>query len=151
MQTLKEKLKEDLKVALKNGNSLKKDLIRMILSEVSLEEGRGAVGFLLNDEGVLSVIKKLKKSQEINKEGYEKLQKELPENLIKEIEILNSYLPQQMEEEEIKRIVSELISEVGAESMKDVGKVMSAFNSKYAGKADNKIVSTAVKDCLTNV
>jgi uncharacterized protein YqeY len=148
MQTLKEKLKEDLKVAMKTGNALKKDLIKVVLGEIALEEGRGKAGFFLNDEGVMSILKKFKNNQEVIKEEYEKLQKEVPADTLKEIEILSSYLPQQMSKEEIEVEVSTIISEVGATSMKEMGKVMGAFNAKHAGKADNKIVSETVKNKL---
>lgn len=148
MQTLKEKLKEDLKIALKTSNVAKKELIKVVLSEISLEEGRGSVGFFLNDEGVMAILKKFKKNQELIKEEYEKLGQPVPEAVTKEIKILESYLPSQMNEEEIGNIVTDLISETGATSMKEMGKVMSAFNAKYAGKADNKIVSQAIKNKL---
>lgn len=148
MQTLKEKLKEDLKVAFKTSNNSKKELIRMILSEIALEEGRGAAGFSLNDEGVMAVLKKFKKNQEVNKEGYEKIGKEVPENLIKEMEVLNEYLPKQFSEDQIKMLVADIIEQLGASSVKDIGKVMSKFNSEFPGQADGKIVSQIVKDRL---
>lgn len=148
MQTLKEKLKEDLKVALKSGNSLKKELIKVVLGEIAIEEGRGKAGFLLNDEGVMAVIKKEKNSQEIIKAEYEKIQKEVPADVLMEIEILNSYLPQQMTKEEIEAQVVETIKEIGSTSMKDMGQVMKSFNSKYSGKADGKTVSEIVKSKL---
>ena len=148
MQTFKEKLKEDLKVAFKSSNNSKKELIKMILSEVALEEGRGAAGFQLNDEGVMSILKKFKKNLEINKSGYEAQNKEIPQSLFIEMEILDEYLPKVMAKEEIEVIIDALVVETGAASMKDMGKLMGAFNAKYAGKADNKIVSQVVKEKL---
>lgn len=148
MQTLKEKLKEDLKIALKTSNVAKKELIKIVLSEIALEESRGSVGFFLNDEGVMAVLKKFKKNQELIKEGYEKIGQPIPEAVTREIKIIDSYLPSLMSEEEIDKIVVDLISETGATSMKEMGKVMSAFNAKYAGQADNKIVSQTIKNKL---
>ncbi len=147
-QTLKEKLKEDLKVALKTGNSIKKNIIKVILSEVALEEGRGSASFFLNDEGVLSVIKKCKKSQETIKEGYEKLKKEIPEEVLKEIKILDSYIPQQMSEDIIQEQINAMIEETGCDTMKDMGMLMTMFNKKFAGKADNRIVSQILREKL---
>ena len=148
--TLKEKLKEDLKIAIKTSDFLKKNLIKVIMSEISLEEGRGKIGFLLNNEGVTSIIKKIKKNQETLKSGYEELRKEIPESVTKEIDILNSYLPKQMLKEDVEKIVLSIISEIGISSGKDIGKVISKFNEDYAGMADNKIVSKIVKDTLTS-
>lgn len=90
MQTLKEKLKEDLKVAFKTSDNSKKELIRIILSEIALEEGRGAAGFSLNDEGVMSVIKKMKKNAETIVEECKKSGREIDQKVLKEIEILDS-------------------------------------------------------------
>jgi hypothetical protein len=150
VMTLKEKLKEDLKIAIKTSDFLKKNLIKVIMSEISLEEGRGKIGFLLNNEGVTSIIKKIKKNQETLKSGYEELRKEIPESVTKEIDILNSYLPKQMLKEDVEKIVLSIISEIGISSGKDIGKVISKFNEDYAGMADNKIVSKIVKDTLTS-
>lgn len=149
MQKLKEKLKEDLKVAIKSSNNVKKEIIKLVLSEVALEEKRGAAGFLLNDEGVMAVIKKLKKSCEITKEGYEKQEQEVPSQILDEIAALDSYLPQKMSEEQVVEKVEFIINELNATSMKDMGKVMFKFNSDYCNQADGKIVSQIVRAKLT--
>lgn len=148
MQTLKEKLKEDLKVAIKSSDNLKKELIKVILGEITLEESRGASRFTLNDEGVMAILKKARKNQDITKEGYAARNEELPIFVLKEIEILDSYLPELMSEDQIKMIISQIIEDTGASSMKDMGKVMAEFNSQYAGKADNKFVSQYIKEKL---
>jgi len=148
MQTLKEKLKEDLKKALMSRDIVKRSLIQVILGEVALEDGRGAVGFHLNDDGILAVLKKLKKNHEVTKTECEAAGREVPEDILKEIEILNTYLPAQMSKEDVEKIVDSLILEIGATSMKEMGSVMGAFNSKYAGQADGKIVSQIVKEKL---
>lgn len=148
MQTLKEKLKEDLKTAFKTSDNSKKELIRMILSEIALEEGRGAAGFSLNDEGVLSVIKKMKKNSEAIVEGCKESGREIDNKILKEIEILNSYLPKQLTEDQIKMLVADIMEELGANSIKDMGKIMSKFNSEFPGQADGKIVSQIVKNRL---
>ena len=68
---------------------------------------------------------------------------------IAELAIVDSYLPQQMSEEEIRTAVGQVISEIGATSPAEMGKVMGGFNSKFAGKADGKIVSNIVKELLS--
>ena len=74
---------------------------------------------------------------------------DLVENLEKEIEILAKYLPEQLTEEEVQKIVKEAITEVGATSVKDMGKVMQVVRPKTAGKADGKIVSDLVRSLLS--
>lgn len=148
MQTLKEKLKEDLKVSIKSSDISKKELVKVILSEISLEEKRGAAGFSLNDEGVTAVIKKMKKNAETIKEECKKVGKEIDPSVLKEIEILDSYLPKQLSEDQIKMLVADIMEELGTNSIKDMGKIMSKFNSQFAGQADGKIVSQIVKEKL---
>ena len=132
-----------------SGNAVKKNLIQVILGEVALEEGRGAACFRLNDDGVLSVIKKIKKSQEITLSGYKNSGRDVPESLIMEISILDTYLPKQLTVEQITAVVCDIIEEIGDCSMKSMGAVMNKFNSEFAGKADNKVVADIVKKRLT--
>jgi uncharacterized protein YqeY len=150
MQTLKERLKEDLKIAIKTSNSVKKDLLKVILSEIAAEEGRGKIGHFLNDEGVISILKKFKKNQEelIEKYKIDNRSEIEIESAKKELFILEFYFPQQMSEDEIKSEITSIIDEIGATSMKDMGKVMNSFNYKHAGKADGRLVSEIVKDKL---
>ena len=148
MQTLKEKLKEDLKVALKTGDVTKKVLIQVILGEVALEETRGRSDFRMNDDGVISLIKKIKKNQEDTKVGYEEQHRDVPESIIKEIEILNSYLPKQMSYADVEAQVDIIINEIGATSMKDMGQIMKILNDKHKGEFDGKIVAEIVKKQL---
>ena len=148
MSTLKEKLKEDLKASIKSSNGLRRELIKVILGEIAIEEGRGRAGFFLNDEGVLAILKKAKKNQELVKEGYEISNREVPEDTIKEIEIIESYLPTQMSEDQIRMLVSDIIEEFGECSIKDMGRIMAKFNSEFPGKANGKTVSQIVKEKL---
>ena len=144
MENIKEKLKEDLKIAIKQGNSLKKDVVRMILSESAYEEGKGRI---LDNDGVIAIIKRMKKNQNEMLESSKTLN--ISTEIIEaEIAILDSYLPKQMDLEEIKVKVGELIIETAATSMRDMGKIMSSFNAKYTGLADNKIVSEVIKSKL---
>jgi hypothetical protein len=148
MQTLKEKLKEDLKVSIKSSDTTKKELVKVILSEISLEEKRGAAGFFLNDEGVTAVIKKMKKNAETIKEECNKIGKAIDPSVFKEIEILDTYLPKQLSEDQIKMLVADIMEELGTSSIKDMGKIMTKFNSQFAGQADGKIVSQIVRERL---
>jgi hypothetical protein len=151
MQTLKEKLKEDLKTALRTGDSIRKSLIQVILGEVALEEGRGASSFRLNDDGVLSVIKKIKKNQDLTKCGYVNSGRDVPEFLNREIEMLEKYLPQQLSHDQIKDLIHDIIEEIKPSSIKDMGIIVEKFNSEFRGRADGKIVADIIKERLSKL
>ena len=104
----------------------------------------------LDDEGVLDVVaKELKKRRDSLPEFEKSGRTDLIDNLNKEIEVLLGYLPEQLTEDEIKKIVEETIAETGASSMKDMGKVMGAVSPKVKGRADNRVVSGYVKELLS--
>lgn len=137
-----EQLKVDLRAAMKSGESVKKNIIRLALSEISAENSRRSSDNHLDEVGSLAIIKKMVKNLS-----------EIPEDkktddLRQELDILNSYLPTLMSEEEIVIKVKEIVQEIEATS-KDFGKVMSQFNIKYKGLADNKKVSEIVKANLS--
>ena len=104
----------------------------------------------LDDEGVLDIISKQLKSRRDSLPDYVKSGREdLIEKLNKEIEILLGYLPEQLSEEEIAKIVEEAITATGAASIKEMGKVMGIVNPKVKGRADMKVVGALVKKLLT--
>lgn len=130
--TLKEQITAGIKEAMKAKDDVKKGILRVIKAEISREEG-GLKD--LDDAAIIKLIKKNAKSlQEL---GTEEAKAELA--------VLEAYLPKQMSEAEIETAITEIIAQTGAENMKDMGKVMGAFNGKYAGLADGSIVSGIVK------
>ena len=143
--SLKEKLLQDMKDAMKNKETIRKNTIQLVRSGVlQIEKVE------LDDSGVIDVIaKELKKRRDSLPEFEKSGRMDLIENLNKEIEVLLAYLPEQLSEGEIKQIVQDTINEVGATTMKDMGKVMGAVSPKVKGRADNKIVSGFVKELLT--
>ena len=146
--SLKETLLQDMKEAMKNKETIRKNTIQLVRSGVLQIEKDKKVE--LDDEGVLEVITKELKKRRDSLPDFEKSGRtDLVENLNEEIKILLGYLPEQLSEEEIKKIVEETINEVGATTMKDMGKVMGAVTPKVKGKADNKIVSAFIKQMLT--
>ena len=146
--SLKEQLFADLKTAMKEKDTLKKDTVQLIRSGILQYEKDNKVE--LDDEGVLDIISKQLKSRRDSLPDYEKSGREdLIEKLNKEIEILLSYLPEQLSEEEIAKIVEEAIAETGAASVKEMGKVMGIVNPKLKGRADMKVVGALVKKLLT--
>ena len=145
--SLKETLLNDLKEAMKEKDAVRKDTVQLIRSGVlQIEKDKQIV---LDDDGVLDVVAKELKKRRDSLPDYEKSGRtDLIENLNREIEILLKYLPEQLTENEIQKIVDETISEVGATTMKDMGKVMAAITPKVKGRADNKVVSGLIKQRL---
>ena len=145
--SLKEQLFADLKTAMKEKDTLKKDTVQLIRSGILQFEKDNKVE--LDDEGVMEIITKQLKSRRDSLPDYEKSGREdLIEKLNKEIEILLSYLPEQLSEEEIAKIVEEAIAETGAASIKEMGKVMGVASKRLAGRADGKAISSKVKELL---
>lgn len=146
--SLKENLLQDMKEAMKNKETIRKNTIQLVRGGVLQIEKDKQVE--LDDEGVLEVIsKELKKRRDSLPDFERSGRMDLVDDLNKEIEILLAYLPEQLSESEIKNIVEEAINEVGATTMKDMGKVMGAVTPKVKGRADNKIVSSFVKELLS--
>lgn len=145
--SLKEQLFIDLKSAMKAKDSLRKNTIQSVRAGVLQVEKDKQV--ILSDDEVISVIvsqvKKRKASlPDFIKSGREDLISELKT----EIEILEGYLPEQLSEEEVNTMITDVIAELGATSMKDMGKVMQVMTEKANGRADNKLVSQIVRKLL---
>ena len=146
--SLKETLLQDLKVAMKEKDTIRKNTIQLVRAGVLQIEKDNHVE--LDDEGVLDVVaKELKKRRDSLPEFEKSGRTDLIDNLNKEIEVLLGYLPEQLTEDEIKKIVEETIAETGASSMKDMGKFMGAVSPKVKGRADNRVVSGYVKELLS--
>ena len=145
--SLKEQLFADLKTAMKEKDTLKKDTVQLIRSGILQFEKDNKVE--LDDEGVMDIITKQLKSRRDSLPDYIKSGREdLIEKLNKEIEILLGYLPEQLSEDEIQKIVEEAIAATGAASVKEMGKVMGIVNPKLKGRADMKVVGALVKKLL---
>ena len=137
----------DLKLALKSGDKFTLSVLRMLKSEIINESRKGSLHTLTDDE-VLKVIKKGVKTRKDSIEEYKKYGKlDTVNELAKEVDILNKYLPQEMSEEEIIKIVNEVFEELKPSSMKDMGNLMKVISSKITN-ADMSLVSKIVKDKL---
>ena len=146
--SMKETLFQDLKTAMKDKDTVRKNTIQLVRAGVLQIEKDNHVE--LDDDGVLDVIaKELKKRRDSLPEFEKSGRTDLIDNLNKEIEVLLGYLPEQLTEDEIQKIVEETIAETGAATMKDMGKVMGAVSSKVKGRADNRVVSGYVKKLLS--
>lgn len=145
--SLKERLQDDWKLAMKNKDNFRAGVISMARAAVLQSEKTD--GKALDDEQVIDVISREVKQRRESIAEFEKGNRpDLVEQAKKEIEILLDYLPQQLTEDEIHEMVREAIVEVGANSIKDMGKVMSVIQPRVKGRADGKIVSQIVKEQL---
>ena len=146
--SLKETLMNHLKEAMKEKDIIRKNTVQMIRSSVlQFEKDNKAE---LDDEGVLDVIaKELKRRRDVLPEYEKSGRADLIADINREIEILLAYLPKQLSREELEEIVTQAISETGATSMKDMGRIMGAVMPKTKGRADGKMINEIVKAHLS--
>lgn len=144
---LKERLVEDLKASMKNKDSIRKNTITMIRAAIKQKEVDERVE--LSDEEIAEIIsKQLKEKKNVIEDFKKGNRQDLVDLTEKEIQILLEYLPKQLTEEELKKIVLETIDEVNAESIKDIGLVMKSVMPKVKGKADGNTVNKIVQQLL---
>ena len=145
--SLKVRLMADMKSALKERNVLKKATITMVRAAILQKEKDERTE--LDDDGVIGVIAKEVKQRKDSIPEYERGDRpDLVDKLNLEVDILMEYLPQQLTENEVDAIVAQTIIEVGANGIKDMGKVMGALMPKLKGRADGKLVNQLVKKHL---
>ena len=148
MPTIKERLQEDWKTALKAKDKFKANVLSTAKSSILLCEKNGEN---VDDARVSEILaKEVKQRREAVLEFEKGNRQDLVDEANAEIAILLDYLPQQLSEEEILEIVKESAITVGASSIKDMGKVMALVRPKTVGKADGKLVSQLVKNYLNN-
>ena len=149
MPAIKDRLQDDWKAALKAKDKFTANVISTAKAALLIVEKTD--NRVLEEDEVISILaKEVKQRRESILEFEKGNRQDLVDQCNAEIEILLKYLPQQLSEEEIKQIVKESAEELGANSIKDMGKVMSAVRPKVVGKADGKLVSEIVKEYLNN-
>ncbi len=145
---LKETLMQDLKDAMKEKDTIRKNTVQMIRSAILQFEKDNLTE--LDEEGVIEVIaKELKKRRDVLPEYEKSGRDDLIGDIKREIEILLAYLPKQLTKEELEVIVAEAIETTGAASMKDMGKIMGVVMPKVKGRADGKMINEIVKAKLS--
>ena len=147
--SLKNKLQSDLNEAIKSRNTVVAETIRMVLSAITNEEVAGKEKKELSDAEVITVLTREAKKRREAAEAFEqggRTDRAAAERA--EGEVIASYLPEQLTEDEVKKLISETIAAVGASGPADMGKVMGSLKSKVAGKADGAMVSSLVKAAL---
>lgn len=145
--SLKETLANDLKSAMKEKDVIRKNTVQMVRSSV-LQYEKDTLKEL-GDDGVLDIIaKELKKRRDVLPEYEKSGREDLISDIKREIDILLTYLPKQLTEEELTQIVKEAIEETGATSVKDIGAIMKVVMPKTKGRADGKAINGIIRQLL---
>jgi len=148
---LRDKLNDSMKAAMKAQEKLRLSTLRLVNAAIKNAdiEARTAGKEPIADDAILGLLQKLIKQRQESVELYDKGgRKELADQERSEIEIIKGFLPQQMSEAEAKAAIAEIIKQEGATSVKDMGKVMAALKTAYAGKMDFGKASGLVKSLL---
>lgn len=146
---LEDKILNDYKEAMKAKDALKVSILSFLRSQfmnVRIDKRKDKLG----DGDVVVVVKKLIKQHQDSIKGFKAgNRQDLVEKETRESEILKTYLPEELGLEQVKQIIDEVVTSLGATTMKDMGRVMKEVMAKTAGRADSKIVSDTVKEKLT--
>ena len=145
--SLKAQITEDMKSAMKAGDKDRLKVVRLMLAAIKQVEVDTRKD--LDDSAVLGVIEKMVKQRKDSVEQYTKGGRQDLADIEKaEIDILNTYLPEQLSDDELAALIDEVIAATGAESIRDMGKVMGGIKAKAAGRADMGTVGAKVKERL---
>ena len=143
-------LKNDLYAAMRANDTLRKRVIRLLISSIELAEV--AKGSKLTDSEFIALVQKEIKTKNDTIVDAEKANRpEMVKEQREEIKVLEVYLPKQLSEAELVQLAEEVIQETGATSPKDMGKVLKVLIPKLAGRATNQDASRVVKECLTKL
>jgi uncharacterized protein YqeY len=147
--SLQKELMVKMKDAMKSKDSVALASLRAIKSEILLAQTKGGASSELTNEEEIKLLQKLVKQRKDSATIYkEQGREDLAEPELAQVQVIAQFLPEQIGEEAIKKVITEIIEKVGAVSMKDMGKVMGMASKQLAGKADGKAISTMVKQLL---
>mgnify|MGYP000844068484 CR=1 FL=1 len=142
--SLKQRITEDMKAAMRSGDTKQRDTIRLLQAAIKQREVDERI--VLDDAAVIAVIEKMLKQRKDSIAQYEAAQRLDLANIEKdEVSVLSAYMPQALDDSEIDALITEVISETGAKGMQDMGKVMAILKPKLAGHADMAKVSALIK------
>ena len=146
---LKEKLQSDLTEAIRGRAEVKSGTIRMLLAAITTEEVSGKEARVLTDAEIITVLSREAKKRREAVEAYVAAKRtDLADKEKAEGEVIAEYLPAQLSEDEIKKMIADAIAETGAAGPSGMGSVMKVLSPKIAGKADGGVVSGLVKSAL---
>ena len=147
---MRERILNDLVSAMKNKDKETLAVLRMVKGAIQLEEINKKQE--LNDEDVIAVLSKQIKTRKESMLEFEKAgRNDLLEQTSKEVEILNKYMPEQLSEEEVIKVIDEAFTTIKPEKPSDMGKLMGFLTPKLKGKADMSFVSKTIKEKLSNM
>jgi uncharacterized protein YqeY len=148
--SLQNKVMSKIKDAMKSKDTLALESLRAIKSEILLAQTKGGASESLTEEEELKIVQKLVKQRKDSATLYqEQGRNDLAEPELAQVAVISQFLPEQLGEEELVAVISEIVENVGATSMKDMGKVMGMASKQLAGKADGKAISMVVKKLLS--
>lgn len=146
---MKNKILEDLKIAMKNQDKETLSVIRMVKGAITLEEINTKKE--LSDDDIIAIIAKQIKTRKESIVEFEKgNRQDLIDQTQKEIEILNQYMPEQYSEEKVKSMIDDIFEKINPTGISDMGKVMKEVTPLLRGKADMSFVSKIIKEKLSN-
>jgi uncharacterized protein YqeY len=147
---LEQRVMADMKDAMKAKNEAALRGLRAIKAAIIIAKTSEGAGGELKEEDETKLLQKLVKQRRDSLDIFQKQNREdLAQKEQEEIAVIEKFLPKQMTEEELKAGLAEIIAQVGATSPADMGKVMGAATKQFAGKADGKAISAAVKELLS--
>ncbi len=148
--SLETQINDSLKEAMKAKDDAKLRALRAIKSALLLAKTAEGAGDSLSEEEEIKILTKMAKQRRDSLEIFEKENRpELAAKEKEELDVISTYLPEQMAEADLRKHIEGLIAETGASSMKDMGKVMGMASKQLAGKADGKAISNIVKELLS--
>ncbi len=147
--SLSTQIAEEMKAAMRAKDKVKLEALRSIKSAILLANTEKGAGGELSEADELKLLQKLQKQRKDSLEIYvEQGRDDLAGEEKAQLEVIESFLPKQMDENELRDYLQELITRLGVESPRDMGKVMGTASKELAGKADGKTISNVVKDLL---
>ncbi|MGO3181493.1 MAG: GatB/YqeY domain-containing protein [Aequorivita sp.] len=148
--SLQEKVMEAMKAAMKAKDTQSLEALRSVKSALLLAQTETGTKTDISEEEAIKLLQKQVKQRKDSAAIYkEQGRDDLAEPELAQAKVIEQFLPQQLGEEEVSKLVKEIITETGASSMADMGKVMGLASAKLAGKADGKTISTVVKSMLS--
>lgn len=147
--TLKDQLFLDFKETMKSKDVLRKNTIQSVRT-AALQMEKDQQIELTDDDYIKVIATQVKKRQSVLPDFEKSGRQDLIDELLAEVDILMTYLPKQLSEDEVREIVKKTAIDLGATSMKDMGKVMGHLTGELSGRADNKLVSQIVKSVLSS-
>ena len=148
---IEHEINESIKSSMKSKDTIRLESLRAIKSAILLEKTKTGSKDQVDEDVILKILQKMVKQRNESAKIYiEQKREELAEVEISQAKIITEFLPEQLSESELSEIIDSVIMDLNAESMKDMGKVISNVNQKVSGKAEGRVIAEMVKNKLMN-